>query len=229
MNKGLKYIITKTISYLLIALLPFFCFSQYDLEKITYDEANNFSYFKKIKNNTSVKTYISSEKVSISVGDTLIIGNPTSTTSHTDRGFTTNSSKTFHYISYGRPAGFGKVLFALEGYAPIKLQKEFSGDKTIIKEIRVRHRGSKKKPLVAFLILGEINGRAFGSNKYLTVSGVEQALNEGEIEPLNAPMSRKKALDKLEESKRLYDLGVISKEEYEEVKQELIIIKSNQP
>ena len=53
--------------------------------------------------------------------------------------------------------------------------------KAIVKEIKAYHKGSKKKPLYLIMVLGEINGKAFGINKYMSVMDTELAIESGEI------------------------------------------------
>ena len=70
----------KKVLYLFTVLL--FCsntFSQKQaIEKLTYEDANNIDYFIKVKNNTRVLEYITQDGNSLKVGDTLVLGRPTS-------------------------------------------------------------------------------------------------------------------------------------------------------
>jgi hypothetical protein len=72
-----------------------------------------------------------------------------------------------------RPAGFGSSMSSLNGDAETMASNSLKNSKAIIKEIKAYHRGSKKKPLYLVMVLGEINGRAFGINKYLSVMHTE--------------------------------------------------------
>jgi len=97
----------------------------------------------------------------------------------------------------------------------------------VISEMTVSHKGSRKKPLALTILLGEPNGRAFGIYKYLSVTDFEKSVLAGEIKSLNAPLTREEAIAKLKESKDLLDLGLLTQQEYEKLKQELtpIIMK----
>jgi chaperonin cofactor prefoldin len=77
------------------------------------------------------------------------------------------------------------------------------------------------------MVLGEMNGRAFGINKYLSVMDTELAIESGEILLKNRKMTRDEAIAKLKESKELLDLGIIESAEYEKLKEELTPIIIN--
>ena len=66
-----------------------------------------------------------------------------------------------------------------------------------------------------YLVLVELNNRAIGIYKHLTVSDVENALAYGEIKLQNMPLSREEAIVKLKEAKELLDLEIISIQEYQ--------------
>ena len=80
------------------------------------------------------------------------------------------------------------------------------------------------------MVLGEINGRAFGINKYLSVMDTELAIESGEILLKNRKMTRDEAIAKLKEAKELMEIDMMTKEEFEELKKELtpIIMIKNQ-
>lgn len=87
--------------------------------------------------------------------------------------------------------------------------------------MKAYHRGSKKKPLYVIMVLGEINGRAFGVNKYLSVMDTELALESGEVLLKNRKMTRDEAISKLKEAKELMEIDMMTKEEFEKLKIEL--------
>jgi hypothetical protein len=91
----------------------------------------------------------------------------------------------------------------------------------IVTEIKAYHRGSKKKPLYLVMVLGEMNGKAFGINKYLSVMDTELAIESEEILLKNRKMTREEAILKLKEAKDLMDIEMMSKEEFENLKKEL--------
>lgn len=93
-----------------------------------------------------------------------------------------------------------------------------SNERVFVKEIVAIHKGSRKKPLAVYLVLGELNNRAFGIYKHLTVADVENALAYGEIKLQNMLLSREEAIVKLKEAKELLDLEIISIQEYQKIK-----------
>ena len=121
----------------------------------------------------------------------------------------------------GKPASIGNIMNAMAGETPENASAEMQGEIVVISEMKVSHKGSKKKPLALTILLGEPNGRAFGLYKYMSVEDYEKAVLAGEIKSLNAPMTREEAIAKLKESKDLLDLGLLGQPEYEKIKQEL--------
>ena len=229
----------KNLIYLIL-LIPIISLSQKKtILELTHDQSQDINYYKTVKNNTQVLNYILADGNKLSVGDTLIIGLPTSqsSTSNTYAGgagvagvarTNTRSRKEFEFVQRGRPAGFGNVMGALGGQGPSMAGADLANEVAKIDEMKVVHKGSKKKPLQVILVIGEINGRAFGVNKYLSVLDAELAISYGEIKLKNAKMTRAEAIAKLKESKELLDLELMSKEEYDKIRTELTpIIRGN--
>jgi hypothetical protein len=101
------------------------------------------------------------------------------------------------------------------------LGNNLKNTKAIVKEIKAYHRGSKKKPLYLIMVLGEINGKAFGINKYLSVMDTELAIESGEIILKNRKKTREEAISELKEAKELLEIELMSKEEFETLKKKL--------
>ena len=223
---------------IILAFSSFTLYSQNKyIESMTFEQSQNIDYFIKVKNNTKLGEYITASGNSVKVGDTLIIGNPTSSysTSNTVGGGTnigygrtkTRYAKEFEFVQLGRPAGLGAIMSGSEkpAMAGINLSQEV----VLVKEMKTYHKGSKKKPLYVVIVLGEINGRAFGLNKYLSVMNTELAIESGEILLKNRKMTREEAIVKLREAKELLDLEMMSQEDYDALKKELSpIIMNNQ-
>ena len=223
---------------IILAFSSFTIYSQNKyIESMTFEQSQNIDYFIKVKNNTKLGEYITASGNSVKVGDTLIIGNPTSSysTSNTVGGGTnigygrtkTRYAKEFEFVQLGRPAGLGAIMSGSEkpAMAGINLSQEV----VLVKEMKTYHKGSKKKPLYVVIVLGEINGRAFGLNKYLSVMNTELAIESGEILLKNRKMTREEAIAKLREAKELLDLEMMSQEDYDALKKELSpIIMNNQ-
>ena len=111
----------------------------------------------------------------------------------------------------GRPAGFGSIMTAMNGDAQNMADNSLKNTTVIVNEIKTYHRGSKKKPLYVVMVLGEINGRAFGINKYLSVMDTELAIESGEVLLKNRKMTRDEAIAKLKEAKELMEVDMMSK------------------
>lgn len=213
------------------------------LDEISYQQANDITFFKSIKNGTTTNSYVFEDGNKISVGDTLTLGSPTSGSSYSNAyggasnvngtsaaiaNIRTKNKKEYEFIIMGKPAGMGNIIGAMNGVGPARASVNFRGRKVLVNKIILSHRGSKKKPLTARVQIGEINGRAFGINKYLTVNDLDNAFSFGEIVIGNMKMTREQAIAKLKESKELLDLELLSQEEYDEIKMELTpIIRGN--
>ena len=227
----------KKIFLTILAFSSFTLFSQKKyIESMSFEQSQDINFFINVKNNTKLGEYITASGNSVKLGDTLIIGNPTSSyaTSNTYGGGNkiafgrtkTRFSKEFEFIKLGRPAGLGAVMSGADTpMAGINLSKEV----VLVKEMKTYHKGSKKKPLNVQIILGEINGRAFGINKYLSVMNTELAIESGEIFLKNRKMTRDEAIAKLKEAKELLDLEMMSQEDYDALRKELspIIMNKN--
>lgn len=232
-----------TITFFSILLSVITVQAQENIDLLTYENTQDINFFTNVKNGTPVKEYITITKNSVKVGDTLILGSPTSQEMNTKtysgsygsraRGgisqSRSTSKKTYEFIQLGRPAGFGSVMSAMGGNAQNMADNSLKNTKVIVNEIKTYHRGSKNKPLYVVMILGEINGRAFGINKYLSVMDTELGIESDEILLKNRKMTREEAIAKLKEAKELLEIDMMSKEEFEELKKNLapIITTSN--
>ncbi len=221
----------KKLLIIFIVFITTTSYAQDIIEKLTFDDCNNIEVFQDIKNNTRILEYTAADGTIMRIGDTLVIGTPagsiTSTTG-VGAGNTVRAGKavsktksSFTTIIMGRPAGVGNVLNALAGESEDNAGAEMENEIVVIREMKVTHKGSKKKPLAVVVLLGEPNDRAFGINKYMSVTDYEKAVIAGEIKSQNAPMTRDEAIAKLKEAKELLDLGIIDEAEYERLKEEL--------
>ena len=227
----------KKLTLALIVLISTNVFAQKELDELSFEDSQNFEVFTQIKNNTHLKRYIAADGSVLSLGDTLIIGVPSGSETNTSAvgagdnfGVATAKSKTkssFSNILMGRPGGAGNLLAATDNLGPNNAPAKMQGEIVVISEMRVIHKGSRKKPLRVLMLLGEPNGRAFGINKYMSVTDYEKAVIAGEIKSKNAPMTRDEAIAKLKETKELLDLGLIEEADFKKLKEELapIIMK----
>lgn len=230
-----------TITFLTILLSIINMRAQEDITLLTYANTQDINFFNSIKNGAEVKEYITANKNSVKLGDTLILGMPTSqeTSTRTYAGSYGNqlrggvaqsrstSKKTYEFIKMGRPAGFGSIMNSMNGDAQFMADNSLKNTTVIVNEMKTYHRGSKNKPLYIVMVLGEINGRAFGINKYLSVMDTELAIESGEVLLKNRKMTRDEAIAKLKEAKELMEIDMMSKEEFEGLKKELTPIIVN--
>jgi hypothetical protein len=230
------------ITLFAITLLTIFNLNaQREIDSLTYENTQEIEFFKNIKNRTLVKKYRTINDNVIRIGDTVVLGNPTSQ-ELSSKSYSGNygnkarggisktrstTKKTYEFIKMGRPAGFGSIMASLNGDAQIMASNSLKNTTAIVTEIKAYHRGSKKKPLYLVMVLGEMNGRAFGINKYLSVMDTELAIESGEILLKNRKMTRDEAFSKLKEAKELMEIDMMSKKEFEDLKKKLrpIIMK----
>ena len=206
----------KIITLFTITLLTIFNLSaQREIDSLTYENTQNIEFFKNIKNRTLVKKYRTINDNVIRIGDTVVLGNPTNqelssktyTGSYGNRArggiskTRSTTKKTYEFVKMGRPAGFGSIMTAMNGDAQVMASNSLKNTTAIVTEIKAHHRGSKKKPLYLIMVLGEMNGKAFGINKYLSVMDTELAIESGEILLKNRKMTREEAILELKEAK----------------------------
>lgn len=212
-------------------------YAQDEIKELTYKDTQNSAVFESISNNTRILIYTADDGSIFKLGDTLVIGTPSGTITNTTaagagRTFgvakaSSRSKSNFQTIIMGRPAGVASIMSAMAGEAPQNADASMQGEIVIIAEMKVVHKGSKKKPLELIILLGEPNGRAFGINKYMSVVDYEKSVLAGEIRSKNAPLNRDEAIAKLKESKDLMDLGIIDAAAYDKIKAELTPIILN--
>jgi hypothetical protein len=204
--------------------------AQMHLGSLTYEQCNDISKFKRIPNKTTVEKYITSNGMHIKVGDTLILGTPTGGGQIAESTVASNglrNYKSYETMIMGKVGGFGNVMGALNGDSPLNTPASFKGTNVIVKKMIARHKRSRRTPLRIEMRLGEINGKAFGMNKYISALDYERATELGELKSIHTPLTRSEAIAKLKESKELLDLGLYTQVEYDVLKTELskIIMK----
>lgn len=233
----------KTITTLILLLSGINIYAQENIDLLTYENTQDINFFSTIKNGAQVKVYVTVSKNSVKIGDTLILGTPTSQETNTRtysgsygtkaRGGVAQSrstaKKTYEFLQMGRPAGFGSIMAAMNGDAQSMADNSLKNTSVVVNEIKTYHRGSKNKPLYVVMVLGEINGRAFGINKYLSVMDTELAIESGEVLLKNRKMTRDEAIAKLKEAKELMEIDMMSKDDFEKLKKELAPIITSKP
>lgn len=209
-------------------------FAQEQLEELSFKDSQNPDVFIKIDNNTEIGKYSAANGAVLTVGDTLIIGEPTGSTTSTTAinagknivvtGANSKTKSSFATIIMGKAMGVANILNTGD---QITASAAMQGEIVVVARMRVFHKGSKKKPLRLQVLMGESNGRAFGLYKYMAVTDYEKAVLTGEIKSSNAPMTADEAIAKLKKSKELLDLGIIDEATYKKLKAELTPIILN--
>ena len=214
---------------LFLLFFPFAVFAQ-QLMPLTYAQTQDIEYFRSVKNRTEFLSYTSQDGIKFSLGDTLVLAQPSTRSSQAYGSgnpqlgiaqFDAKEQQRFEFVQFGKRLLLRNNQFISNQSPDAYPTSRLSGERVIIKEIVAIHKGSKKKPLAVYLVLGEQNNRAFGIYKHLTVADLENALAYGEVTLLNAPMTRAEAIAKLKESKQLLDLEIITQDEYDRIKSEM--------
>ena len=144
----------------------------------------------KLLNKSSFEEYVAKSGDHIKIGDTLIIGTPTS-----NLGFT--------YISQGGQ----------------RVSNTLSGKKIVIDQLKTY--GTKSQ---GYKMYAQFKG--FGLVPVLI--DYDAAFETGEIKNHNAKLTKEQAIKKLKEAKDLFDLQVISQQEYNDLKIKLVpVIKQS--
>ena len=207
---------------------PFSFFSQqedYSDFHMTYSQTQDIQLVSDIKNNTKISSYTTKDGLKIEIGDTLIIG----------KALTERKKymldDTFSHIVVGKIQNANQKDFTF-------LPHGYSEENVIVQSIFVTHERytgynplakRKEMPLYVSVFVkspkSDINSLE-GISKMLSISrktilDIEKALSSGEVFNPNTPFTREEAINKLKESKDLMDIGLLSKEKYEELKKQL--------
>jgi hypothetical protein len=176
-----------------ILLLLFTLFSGYlTAQELKYSELTG-----SIKPKGPFKSYVSKHNIVFEVGDTLIIGYP--------------SSNVFDFIS--NYSGGLQTLQALSGEpvdGPVPLSKTAMGSKSIIKDIKLA--GSKRTGYFC-----NVYGKGMlGSVGSTYIIQIENAIDAGEIK--TDIFASEDALNELKKAKEKLDLQLITQEQYDSIK-----------
>jgi hypothetical protein len=215
---------------ILVLCLPLFSFAQ--KKNLTYDQTKDIQFVKQYKNNTVIDSYTTKDGLTISVGDTLTIGN----------AVIERKKYMFHdvfsHIVIGQTKGAANKEFR-------PLPHNYSGSKVIVKSLFVTHEkftgyklwpNRKQMPLYVSVFVREYKSgiSKIFSHSRKTILDIEKALSSGEIINYNAPLSKdqtRNALVDLEDDGK-YDLllklgklkesGILTEEEFQEEKKKIL-------
>lgn len=151
-----------------------------------------------------------SDGFSIAVGDTLTVGESVS-----------KISTAYRFLISGRYT----TADALMGSKPYLAGINVKGSKVIITKLFAR-RAMGVVSINADLKLVGV-GEGLLNIKYLTTWNFKKAVELGELLSDNRPMDRSQAIEKLREAKELFDLDMLSKDEFDAIKLEVMPIIKN--
>lgn len=172
---------------------------------------------------TELKIYVDSKGNKIKQGDTLFVGSPSSSGTYSVGGAISSNNVNSPAV-LSRNAGI--YMFVQTGEylrnTGAGMLKSEVGSVLIVSQIGAKHtRNSKNSPMDIFIIAKSVRAQKFLGNDRRIISNYEKALEVEEIYLKNRKMTKKEALTILKEKKELFDLGVLSKEEFDKIKETL--------
>ena len=223
---------------ILVLCLPLFTLAQINKPNLTYDQTNDIKLVQQYKNNTEIDSYTTKDGLTISIGDTLTIGN----------AVINRKRYMFHDVFSHIVIGENKVVTNKElRYLP----HNYSGSKVVVKSLFVTHEkftgykllpNRKEMPLYVSLFVREYESgiSKIFSHSRKTILDIEKALSSGEIINYNTPLSKDQKRNKLEDLEEVnirkvdgkYDLllklgklkesGILTEEEFQEEKKKIL-------
>lgn len=173
---------------------------------------NDANWTKDYSNSTKFEIIKFEDGTVFMVGDKMKLGNPSSSNQSYQQnsgliGSTSQSVNNFSYLMLGK---MGSAILTGITFLP----ETFKGAEVEIEEIKIA-KGRKNQSSGAVLIF---------QNPYMdiTVLNLKLALEYGELINPKAAMTSDQALAELQKAKTKLDLGVISKEEYEVMRVDLM-------
>ena len=203
---------------IIIALLTFAALSSsaQDLETLTYEQANNYDDFVKLKKG-KLQSYTGIDGTILKIGDTILLGEPTG-----DNGDYYSSFILGDQMSKST-GGFGGFVNDSSEDKSVNLPKKYKHQKATIVKMKYEHDGSKKKPIIVRIAIDPVHG-SFGMNKRATSHNVDETLEDKELIHKSTPIDREYAIELLKESKEEFDLGILNEEEFNKRKEHLLRI-----
>jgi len=191
-----------------------------DLETLTYEQANNYDDFIKLKKGKLI-SYTGVDGTILKIGDTIVLGEPTGEDGR-------------YYSSFALGDEMGKSTGGIGGFindskeddGPAYVPKKYKHQKATIVKMKYEHDGSKKKPIIVRIAIDPVHG-SFGMNKRATSHNVDETLEQKELIHESTPIDREYAIKLLKETKEELDLGILTEEEFNKRKEYLLkIIKA---
>lgn len=214
---------TMTVRPFLVLTICFISLVAIGQDTLTYEQLQLKDFPKKFKNGQEFKIYMAKDSLLYIIGDTLIIGKPaTKTTLNMAIPSIITSNLNMNVYSTVLVGKWSTNVLT----GPQFLVEGANGVKVVINNIQTRHY-KLNKDVFAFVYF-TVNALDKKSINY-TLSSIDQAVEIGEVINPKRPMTKDEAIAKLKQAKELLDLELMSKEDYEALKQKLApIIMKNQ-
>jgi hypothetical protein len=203
----------KTLKVMMMALMMCLVGIGYaQIDTLKYDKHQDSNYYSKFEKKNTVNHILFKDGTTLSIGDKLKIGNPSSTNLSSQQssgimGGTSRVSNTFSYLMSGR---MGFAVMAGVNFLP----ETFKGRSYEIVEIK--YNVYKNRDMTAIMMILKAKGTLD-----ITVIDFKSAIEFGEVINLKRGMTSSEALELLKEAKTKLDLELISQEKYDSIKIEL--------
>jgi hypothetical protein len=211
-----------TVSMPLNIITEMLSVDKYLMEDIfSYDMLNCDKEQCKEYSKNKYKGYIAVDGYKYNVGDTIILGTHTGSyyASQTTYNSATGSSYTQGYEASNYTTMYSEASLAAAILAGIvTYMSNRDGEYFIIKGFNVECPTRKNSTLLGRM---EVRGYVRGVGGVI-VENFDKALELGEIRALGIIMNRDIAIEKLKVAKEELDLGILSQEEYDTIKNDLI-------
>lgn len=182
--------------------------SIYGQDTLYYSQIQTKDAVTKFEKFQNFKTYVTNERLILNIGDTLIVGKPSSSAVGVTSGGL--SMKTYVSLTKG-------VWKTNSFYTPSYLVEGPEGARVVIDKIQIiRYRSVDD--FVAPILTVHFSGN---DENVCQIHWIDQAIIGGEIINPHRGLTRQEAIGKLKEAKNLLDLELISKEQYDSLKNEL--------
>jgi hypothetical protein len=174
---------------------------------------NDAEWVQSIPNSTKFGYIKFADESTLQIGDKMVLGNPSGTNITNQQisgliGTTNQSINNFSYLMLGR---MGSAILSGITYLP----EVFKGKEVEIEDIKFSKNGKKATSAGVMLIFNN-------PGMDITVLNLGFALQYGEVINPKASMTSDQALAELQKAKIKLDLGVITLEEYDNIKKELM-------
>ena len=174
---------------------------------------NDAEWVQSISNSTMFRYIRFADESTLQIGDKMLLGNPSGTNITNQQisgliGTTNQSINNFSYLMLGR---MGSAILSGITYLP----EVFKGKEVEIEDIKLSKNGKKAISAGVMLIFNN-------PGMDITVLNLGFALQYGELINPKASMTSDQALAELQKAKIKLDLGVITLEEYDNIKKELM-------